>query len=206
MNYHKITYPDTNNGDGCRATLWVSGCDHHCEGCHNPETWDKDGGIEFTEASYQALKKVLEIPYIKGLTLSGGDPLFANNYWTVLNIARRVKEDFPDKDIWLYTGYYMEQIQHGDIRDILDYVDVVVDGPFIKKERNTTLRFRGSNNQSIWLKDGGGEWCTEEPMQRKPVIIENCDEKLNFSGVNYLFRRNNTLNAQNSEIRNKVSP
>ncbi|MCD8208304.1 MAG: anaerobic ribonucleoside-triphosphate reductase activating protein [Bacteroidales bacterium] len=160
MNYHKITYPDVNNGDGCRATLWVSGCTHHCKGCHNPETWDFGSGVPFTEKSYSALKDVLSLDYIDGLTLSGGDPLC--NYVEVLRIVKRVKADFPKKTIWLYTGCTMQEIIDGNMTEILIYLDVVVDGRFHPEERDTTLAFRGSANQHIWRRAIDGKWWKDD--------------------------------------------
>lgn len=160
MRYHKMTYPDVGNGIGCRVVLWVSGCIHHCKECHNPETWDFNGGIEFTEKSYQALKETLSLPYIRGLTLSGGDPMCS--YEDTLKLAKRVKNEFPEKDIWLYTGYTLQQLIEMGLTEIFSYLDVIVDGLYDKKLRDTTLAFRGSKNQNIWIKDEYFNWVLSD--------------------------------------------
>lgn len=155
MNYESITYPDVNNGLGCRVTLWVSGCIHHCEGCHNQSTWEFSSGKKFDKCARDKLIELLSLPYIKGLTLSGGDPLCS--YDDVLELVRYVKSELPSKDIWLYTGFTMEYITE-HFKDILDYVDYVVDGKFLKDRRDVTLAFRGSSNQRVWEKAEGGEF------------------------------------------------
>ena len=146
MNYHNITYDDMNNGDGLRVVLWVAGCDHCCPGCQNPVTWDPNDGLIFDEKAASELRGWLDKDYISGLSLSGGDPLFTENRDMVLTICRAVKEAFPDKTIWLYTGYCYE-----DIKDlpVMEYIDVLVDGPYVEKLRDTTLKWRGSSNQRV---------------------------------------------------------
>lgn len=152
MRIECITYPDVNNGLGCRATIWVSGCIHKCKGCHNPETWDFNSGRVFSDEDKEKLFEVLSKPYMKGLTFSGGDPLCS--YEDVLALAKEVKEKFPDKDIWLYTGFCMPFIKE-HMAGILDCVDVIVDGPFIEEQRDVSIAFRGSRNQVIWEKKDG---------------------------------------------------
>lgn len=149
MKYIKITGPDVENGLGFRTTLWISGCKCHCEGCHNPETWSFTFGKEFTDESYQELKENLSKPYIKGLTLSGGNPVDSPE--DLLSLLKRVREDFGNsKDIWLYSGYVFEDLLKDPLcKEILGLVDIVVDGPFILSKRNTALPFRGSENQRI---------------------------------------------------------
>lgn len=154
MRYQSITYPDVSNGLGCRATLWVSGCTHHCKHCHNKATWGFNSGRLYDDSVEEKLFSLIDKPYIKGLTLSGGDPL--DSYDDVLGIVKRFKERFPDKDIWLYTGYEMSQIDGGGKREILDYVDYVVDGEFKYDSKDITLAFRGSTNQIIWEKGENG--------------------------------------------------
>lgn len=155
MNYESITYPDVNNGLGCRVTLWISGCIHHCEGCHNKSTWDFSSGRIFDKEAMDKLIDLLSLPYIKGLTLSGGDPLCS--YDEILELVRYVKDKLPSKDIWLYTGFTMEHIK-SNMKDILHYVDYVVDGVFLKDKRDVTLAFRGSSNQRIWERAENGEF------------------------------------------------
>ena len=150
MKYLKITSPDIENGPGCRVTLWIPGCTHKCPGCHNAWTADYNQGKEFTIDSFEEICSILDKPYIKGLTISGGDPLDQNDevLADLCQLVFDIKEKFPDKDIWLYTGYMIEQLK-GLQLDVLHYVDVLVDGPFIQDWKDTTLPFRGSTNQRI---------------------------------------------------------
>ena len=104
MRYHNITKDDMLNGDGLRVVLWVSGCSHCCKDCHNPITWDPDGGVLFDEQARQELFSQLEKPYISGITFSGGDPLHAANRLAVRELMEEIRERYPDKTIWLYTG------------------------------------------------------------------------------------------------------
>ena len=151
MRYLEITYPDVNNGLGCRVTLWVAGCRHHCKGCQNCFSWDFNAGKEFTEETKENLYKILSLSYIKGITFSGGDPLDSSE--DVIALARMIKQDFPDKDIWLYSGYELDEIQADDEkRPILEYIDYLVDGEFKIALKDTSLAFRGSSNQNIWHK------------------------------------------------------
>ena len=146
MKYLKISNFDTANGLGIGNVLWVSGCSHHCPQCHNPQTWDKNAGEEFTEEVLDNLLEKLKRPYIKRLTLSGGDPLFLGNRDEITNIVRKVKKNFPNIKIWCYTGYLWE-----DVKDLpcMDFIDVLVDGEFKAELRDITLPFCGSSNQRI---------------------------------------------------------
>ena len=148
MNYIDIYKNDTTNGSGIRVVLWTSGCSHHCPECHNPQTWDETAGKLFDNTAEKELFSALAKPYIKGITFSGGDPLYINNLDEVLRLSQKIKEDLPDKDIWLYTGYYKDELK-GIQLEILDYIDVLVDGPFVVDLKDTTLPFRGSSNQKI---------------------------------------------------------
>lgn len=147
MNYQKITKVDIANGEGVRVVLWVSGCDHHCRGCHNPQTWDPDSGQMFTKETFTELVEALNKPYTSGLTLSGGDPLHPKNVEVVKWICQQVKELFPEKTIWLYTGYTWEEINH--YTWIMDLVDVLVDGEFMEDLKDISLPFCGSRNQKV---------------------------------------------------------
>ena len=152
MNYIKFSKYDTNNGPGIRVVLWVSGCTCKCPGCHNPELWDFNAGKEFDDNAKNELREALSKPYIKGLTLSGGHPLEDNNCTNSFYLfIKDIKKEFPDKDIWLYTGWKWEDICNHDIQWnlIRECIDVVVDGPYIEKLKNITLKFRGSSNQRI---------------------------------------------------------
>ena len=148
MRFHDITTCDVNNGEGFRVTLWVAGCTHHCQGCQNPETWDFKGGQPFGKEAHDYLFSELSKPYIQGVTFSGGDPLCSAGEVTAL--AKEIKEKLPGKDIWLYTGFTIEQIEANDkLKQILPYVDVIVDCEYVKGLRDVTLAFSGSRNQRI---------------------------------------------------------
>ena len=150
MNYHNIKTDDMLNGDGLRVTCWVSGCSIRCFNCYNPQTWDFNSGIPFTDDTMQEILYDLSKPYIKGLTLSGGHPLDTHNAPKVLEIVKRVKMVFPNKDIWIYSGYVWEDIIKDDtLKEILKRTDVLVDGAYIDELRDITLPFRGSSNQRI---------------------------------------------------------
>ena len=150
MNYEKIDKCSVSNGTGIRTVLWVSGCDIHCRNCHNQQTWDFNSGIPFTENTMQELLYDLSKPYIKGCTLSGGHPFDPRNAPKVLEIVKRVKMVFPNKDIWIYSGYVWEDIiKDNTLKEILKCTDVLVDGAYVDELRDISLAFRGSSNQRI---------------------------------------------------------
>lgn len=151
MNYHDITTDDMLNGNGLRVVLWVSGCTVNCKNCQNPQTWDFNSGIPFTEESMNEIIDKLNKPYITGLTLTGGHPLESANLSTIKTIVKTVKSRFPNKTIWLYTGFTWEEIKEYYVLfwDIISNVDVLVDGRYVDELRDITLPFRGSSNQRI---------------------------------------------------------
>ncbi|WP_249029327.1 anaerobic ribonucleoside-triphosphate reductase activating protein [Tannockella kyphosi] len=146
MNYHNITHADMLNGEGLRVVLWLAGCTHRCQGCQNPQTWDIHGGIAFDDAAKQELFDYLSQDYISGITLSGGDPLHPQLLNEVHDLIKEIKEKFPTKTIWLYTGFVFE-----DIRDIelIQYLDVIVDGKFELALLDPKLHWKGSSNQRV---------------------------------------------------------
>jgi len=146
MRYHNITKDDMLNGCGLRVVLWVSGCTHQCPGCHNPITWDLCGGLPFDQEAREELFDALSKDHISGLTLSGGDPLHPANREEIKELIYEVKERFPTKNIWLYTGFRWEQIRE---LSFLSMVDVIVDGRFIEAAKDPLLHWRGSSNQRI---------------------------------------------------------
>ena len=146
MNYHNITKDDMLNGDGLRVVLWTAGCTHCCDGCHNPETWDVASGIEFDNAAEEELFEALSQEHISGITFSGGDPLHPFNRETVLRLAKKVKETYPNKTVWLYTGFLWEEVKD---KIELDYIDVLIDGEFKKELNDNNLLWVGSSNQRI---------------------------------------------------------
>ena len=146
MRYHNITHDDMLNGEGLRTVLWVSGCDHHCDGCQNPLTWDPNGGLYFDETAESELFEQASKGYISGVTFSGGDPLHPQNRDEITRLAKKLKQKFPKKNIWLYTGYTWEEISNFEV---MQYVDVVVDGRYDKNLRDVQLHWRGSSNQRV---------------------------------------------------------
>ncbi len=146
MNYCGIKKTDIANGPGVRVSLFVSGCRNHCPGCFQPETWDFDYGNSFTEKTEEEILTALRPSWIQGLTILGGDPMEPENQEALLPFLKRVREELPDKDIWIYTGYRLENVSDSPL---LSYTDVLVDGPFMEEEKDITLAFRGSRNQRI---------------------------------------------------------
>lgn len=166
MNYSEIKTCDIANGTGVRTTLFVSGCRNHCEGCFQPETWNFDYGKPFDEAVEEEILDSLKPDYIHGLTLLGGDPFEEENQKALLPFLRKLKERFPDetdaegkrivkKNIWAFSGYLLEDLLPGgrkhteDTDEMLSYIDILVDGPFIQAQKNLCLKFRGSENQRL---------------------------------------------------------
>lgn len=146
MRYHNITKDDMLNGDGLRAVLWVAGCTHKCKNCHNPVTWDINGGIEFDEEAERELFEAINKPYISGVTFSGGDPLHPQNRAEVAKLMKKIKEKFPQKTIWLYTGFLWDEIKD---EDYIKLADVVVDGEFVEELKDEKLFWKGSSNQRV---------------------------------------------------------
>ena len=146
MNDHNITTDDMLNGDGLRVVLWVAGCTHHCDGCQNPITWDISGGLPFDEEAEKELFEKLDKDYISGITFSGGDPLHPMNRQEVCRLIKKTHELFPDKTIWVYTGFLWE-----DVKDIeeMKYVDVLADGRFEQDKLDNNLKWVGSLNQRV---------------------------------------------------------
>lgn len=146
MRYHNITRDDMLNGDGLRVVLWVAGCSHCCKGCHNPVTWDPNGGLLFDEEARQEIYDQLSQSYISGITFSGGDPLHPANRADVKLLMEEIRRKFPDKTIWLYTGDSWERIYR---YSLLSFVDVLVDGEFQIEKRDARLLWKGSANQRV---------------------------------------------------------
>lgn len=134
------------NGYGIRVTLWVAGCEHHCTNCQNPFTWDVNGGIPFDRSAYDEIIEDLKQDYCSGLTLSGGDPMHKDNRGKIFRLCQNIKTSFPDKTIWMYTGYTFEEIKDSPI---LQYIDVLVDGEYKEELRNIEAHWIGSTNQRL---------------------------------------------------------
>ena len=146
MNYCGIKKTDIANGPGVRVSLFVSGCRNHCPGCFQPETWDFDYGEPFTAEAENEIITALRPSWIQGFSVLGGDPMEPENQEALLPFLQRLKALFPEKDIWFYTGYAFESLQHSPL---LSLIDVVVDGMYMEDERDVSLAFRGSRNQRI---------------------------------------------------------
>lgn len=156
MNYGEIKKYDIADGEGVRVSLFVSGCTHHCKGCFNAETWDFNFGKPFTEETIDELLEALKPDYITGLTLLGGEPFEPANQQALLPFIRKVRELFPQKTIWCYTGYTLETDLLSESRarcectdEMLSYIDVLVDGEFVQELKDIRLIFRGSSNQRV---------------------------------------------------------
>lgn len=147
MNYAKLRSVDISNGSGVRVSLFVSGCNNHCKGCFNPETWDFKYGKRYHEVdTTNKILKLLDHDYISGLTILGGEPLDVKNLGVVTNLCWIVKHVYPDKTIWLYTGDIYENVKY---LEVINYIDVLVDGAFVEELKDISLTFRGSSNQRI---------------------------------------------------------
>ena len=147
MKYNKIRKMDISNGPGVRVSIFMQGCAFHCENCFNKETWDFNGGTDFTE---ETIKKVLDLcdkDYIVGLSILGGEPMHPNNIDGTTALAKAFKEKFPNKNLWVWSGYLFDK----DLKDkeVLKYIDVLVDGQFINNLHNPTLKWKGSSNQRV---------------------------------------------------------
>lgn len=168
MNYLQITHEDVCNGDGLRVVLWLSGCSHHCYNCQNPQTWNPDSGIPFDKSAKQEIFTELSKDYISGITFSGGDPLHENNLDEVLKLVKQIRISYPEKTIWLYTGFEWNSLMskicqptfpdkdferiieiHKKRKEIISNVDVLVDGEYIDEQKNLTLKWCGSRNQHV---------------------------------------------------------
>ena len=152
MNYHNITYPDMNNGAGLRVVLWLSGCSHHCAKCQNPQTWNPNSGILFDNKAHDELFEALSHDYISGITFSGGDPLNEANLYEVYNLINDIKTFFPNKTIWMYTGYTFDEIFEGTNslrKQIVQKCDILVDGKYIDSLKDVNYPWAGSINQRI---------------------------------------------------------
>ena len=154
MKYAVIKTHDVANGPGVRVSLFVSGCSHHCKGCFNPETWDFEYGEAYTQQVQGKILDALEPPYIRGLSLLGGEPFEPANQQTVLELVRAVRSRYPEKSIWCYSGFTYEKDMMTErlgpyTLPLLKELDVLVDGEFVEEEKDLSLRFRGSRNQRV---------------------------------------------------------
>ena len=148
MRFAQIRKTDIANGEGIRVSLYVQGCHRHCPNCFNPETWNFNGGEVFDDEIENILIELINQPHIVGLTILGGEPLEPENRKDISNLLKKVKQHCQNKTIWLYSFYLYEEIEKVD-EEILSYIDILVDGPFVDELKDRKLRFRGSSNQRV---------------------------------------------------------
>lgn len=146
MNYQKIDKCNMNNGSGLRVVVWLSGCNHYCNGCFNPETWDSNHGDLFSEEQLNVICDALKEDWCQGLTLTGGDPMYEYNVKDVLTLCKHIKKHFPDKNIWLYTGNTWDEIKDSEL---MGYIDVLVDGEYQIENNSPDKHWVGSTNQRV---------------------------------------------------------
>lgn len=158
MRYASIRSMDISDGEGVGISLFVQGCHFHCKNCFNQSTWDFNGGEEFTDDIKEKMFQLLDKSYMVRISVLGGEPLSPPNRQEVRDLCKEIKQRFPDKKLWLYTGYKKEDLND---TDILDFVDVLIDGQYEDENRNLRLQFRGSTNQRIWRKNEG-EWLESQ--------------------------------------------
>lgn len=149
MNYAALKKFDIANGPGVRVSLFVSGCRHHCKNCFNREAWDFDFGRPFTKETEEEILAELDKDYIKGLSLLGGEPFEPENRAALTQLLKRVREKYPEKTVWCYTGFEFEKLSDQTAREMLSLIDVLVDGKFVEELKSPDLIFRGSSNQRI---------------------------------------------------------
>ena len=170
MNYADIKQYDIANGPGIRISLFVSGCNHHCKGCFNEVAWDFNYGTPFTNETIDTIIEYLDQPYIAGLTLLGGEPMEPTNQKALLPLLRRVRAIYPEKDIWCFSGFLFDRDILGymynvvpETKELLSYIDVMVDGKFIEELKNVNLRFKGSSNQRTIL--------VQESLAKSEIVL-----------------------------------
>ena len=146
MKYNKIRKMDIANGPGVRVSVFLQGCSFHCKNCFNPETWDFDKGLEFDDSVIDEIIELCGKSHIQGLSTLGGEPMHPKNIKGTIQLAKRFKEAYPDKNIWSWSGFLFDQVID---KEVFDYIDVLVDGQFVDELRNPNLKWRGSSNQRV---------------------------------------------------------
>ena len=176
MNYADIKRIDVANGPGIRVSLFVSGCTHHCKNCFNVETWDFNYGKAFTNHTMDTIIEYMKPDYIKGITLLGGEPLEPSNQEGLIPLLKTIKETYPEKTIWCFTGYLFDKDILDDMwekypftKEFMSYIDVMVDGPFMEEQKSLNLKFKGSANQRTIL--------VQESLQKKEVVLYSFEEE-----------------------------
>ena len=175
MNFATVKYNDVSNGPGIRTSLFVSGCTHRCKGCFNSVAWDFDYGEKYTKNTENEIVESLRSPYIKGLTLLGGEPFEPQNQEALLTLVERIKSELPEKTIWCFSGYTIEEMLGGKLSEVkttlplLKHIDVLVDGKFVEELKSLTLKFKGSSNQRTIL--------VQETLEKGEIVLLYQEEK-----------------------------
>ena len=146
MRYAKIRKMDISNGPGVRVSIFFQGCAFHCKNCFNPETWDFDGGLEFNDSVIDQIIELCKEDHITGLSMLGGEPMHPNNIEGTLKLAKRFKKEYPKKNIWVWSGFLFNALKD---KEVLKYIDVLVDGQFVDEKKDLRLKWRGSSNQRV---------------------------------------------------------
>ena len=162
MRYAKIRKMDIVNGPGVRVSIFFQGCNFHCKGCFNPETWDFNGGLEFNDDVIAEILELCKEDHITGLSILGGEPMHPNNIDGTIKLARAFKEKYPKKNIWAWSGFLFDDICN---KEVLNYIDVLVDGQFVEEKRNPKLKWRGSNNQRVI--------DVKKSLKKKDIVLIN---------------------------------
>ena len=169
MYYGTIKYNDISNGPGIRTSLFVSGCTHRCKGCFNSIAWDFNYGEPFDKRVEDEIMESLRQPHIKGLTLLGGEPFEPQNQGALLELTNRVRRELPNKSIWCFSGYTIEQMLTGELskcettRPLLENIDVLVDGKFVEELKSLMLKFKGSSNQRTIM--------VKETLEKNEIVL-----------------------------------
>ena len=163
MRYNKIRKMDIANGPGVRVSIFMQGCDFHCKNCFNSETWDFKGGEEFTDETIEKVLKLCESDYIEGLSILGGEPMHPTNIKGTTKLAKLFKEKFPNKNLWAWSGFKYDKYLKD--KEIVNYLDVLVDGQYVDNLHDPTLKWKGSSNQRVIN-------MPETIKQNKIIIIE----------------------------------
>ena len=172
MKYNVVRKMDISNGPGIRVSVFMQGCEFHCKNCFNPETWDFEGGKEFTDDTVNEVLNLCSQNHIKGLSILGGEPMHPKNIEATTKLAKAFKEKYPNKNLWVWSGFKFDE----DLKDkeVLNYLDVLVDGRYVDELHNPKLKWRGSSNQRVIdvkksLKKG------------EVVLLEGTEELLNLT-------------------------
>lgn len=147
MRYNLIREMDISNGPGVRVSIFMQGCSFHCKNCFNPETWDFEGGKEFNEDTIDQVLKLCDKKHIKGLSILGGEPMHPNNIEATTKLAKAFKEKYPNKSLWVWSGFKFDEDLKG--KEVLNYIDVLVDGTYQDELHDFTLKWKGSSNQRV---------------------------------------------------------